>query len=165
MAADPNWARWAFASVATAMKQLAVAAPIPALVEGLDERTTAYMQSPERVEIRISGPFTRRLSMEKQCDYHELAVDINLLFTSRYEINANQYDILKTVGQFHTALDSPIAMLRLGDQPGDDGSLVGCLLPRTGRNDAVRVFHFGQTDQTDRQKQVMIDARYVAYIP
>jgi hypothetical protein len=23
------------------------------------------------------------------------------------------------------------------------------------------VFHFGQTDQTDRQKQVMIDARYV----
>jgi hypothetical protein len=161
MAVDPNWARWTFASVMTLMKQLAQEAGIPALVEGLDERTTAYMEAPARVEIRMSGPFTRELSI----DYHEVSVDINLLFTSRYEINANQYDILKTVGQFHTALDSPIAMLRLGDQPGDDGSLVGCLLPRTGRNDAVRVFHFGQTDQTDRQKQVMIDARYVAYIP
>ena len=55
-------------------------------------------------------------------------------------------------------------MKRLGNEPGDDRGLVGCLLPRTGRNDAVRVFHFGQTDQTDRQKQVMIDARYVTYL-
>jgi hypothetical protein len=27
----------------------------------------------------------------------------------------------------------------------------------------VRIFHFGQTDPTDRQKQVMIDARYIGY--
>ena len=54
--------------------------------------------------------------------------------------------------------------MRLGDQSGDDGSLVGCLLPRSEKNDAVRVFQFGQTDQTDRQKQVMIDARFVAYL-
>ena len=27
----------------------------------------------------------------------------------------------------------------------------------------MRVFQFGQTDQTDRQKQVMIDARFVVY--
>ena len=104
MAVDPNWARWAFASVATLMKQLSQQADIPALVEGLDERTTAYMEAPARVEIRMSGPFTRELSN----DYHELSVDINLLFTSRYEINANQYDIIQTVGQFHAALDGPI---------------------------------------------------------
>ena len=159
MAVDPNWARWAFASVATLKKQLAQQANIPALVEGLDERTTAYMEAPARVEIRMSGPFTRELSI----DYHEVSVDINLLFTSRYEINANQYDIIQIVGQFHAALDGPLSVTRLGAQPGDDGSFVGCLLPRTGRNDAVRIFHFGQTDQTDRQKQVMIDARYVGY--
>ena len=46
MAVDPNWARWAFASVVTVMKQLAQQADIPALVEGLDERTTAYMEAP-----------------------------------------------------------------------------------------------------------------------
>jgi hypothetical protein len=160
MPVNPNWARWAFASVATFMKQLATDANIPALVEGLDERTTEYMEAANRVEIRMSGPFTKELSK----DYHELGVDINLLFTSRYEINGNQYDIIKTVGRFHEALDGPIPMKRLGNEPGDDRGLVGCLLPRTGRNDAVRVFHFGQTDQTDRQKQVMIDARYVTYL-
>jgi hypothetical protein len=158
--ANPNWARWAFASVATLMKKVAEDAGIPALVEGLDERTTDYMQAPERVEIRMSGPFTKELSK----DYHELGVDINLLFTSRYEINANQYDIIKAVGKFHEALDNPIPLLRLGKEPGDDGSLVCCLLPRTGRNDALRVYHFGQTDATDRQKQVMVDARYVGYL-
>ena len=114
MAVNPNWARWAFASVATLLKQLADDAGIPALVEGLDERTTAYMEAPQRVEIRMSGPFTKELSK----DYYELGVDINLLFTSRYEINANQYDIIKIVGKFHEALDGPIPMLRLGRRAG-----------------------------------------------
>ena len=68
MAVNPNWARWAFASVATCLKQLADDASIPALVEGLDERTTAYMEAPERVEIRMSGPFTKELSI----DYYEV---------------------------------------------------------------------------------------------
>jgi len=74
MAVNPNWARWAFASVATFMKQLAADANIPALVEGLDERTTEYMEAANRVEIRMSGPFTKELSK----DYYELGVDINV---------------------------------------------------------------------------------------
>ena len=161
MAVNPNWARWTFASVATVLKRLAEDLKIPALVEGLDERTTDFEQAPRRVEIRMSGPFTKELSN----DYYEVSLDINLLFTSRYENNANQYDIITVVGKFHERLDDPMPMLRLGKEEGDDGSLVGCFLTRTGRNDAVRVFHFGQTDQTDRQKQVMIDSRYVMYIP
>lgn len=160
MAVNPNWARWAFASIATPFKKLAKDAGIPALMEGLDERTTEFMEAANRVEIRMSGPFTKELSK----DYYELGVDINVLFTSRYEANGNQYDIIKIVGLFHEAMDNPIPILRYGDQAGDDESLVGCLLPRDGRNDAVRVFHFGQTDQTDRQKQVMIDARHVTYL-
>ena len=32
------------------------------MVEGLDERTTAFMEATDRVEIRITGPFTRDLS-------------------------------------------------------------------------------------------------------
>jgi hypothetical protein len=160
MSVDPNWTRWAFASVATLFKQIAKDAPIAALVEGLDERTRDFMEAASRVEIRISGPFTRDVSK----DYYEFGVDLNLLFTSRYEVNGNQYDILKIVGLFHAAMDDPIPILRLGDEPGDDESLVGCLLLRTERNDALRVFHFGQQDQTDRQKQVMIDGRYVAYL-
>ena len=157
---NPNWARWTFASVAKFMTGLAQTADIPALMEGLDERTTAFMEAPQRVELRMSGPFTKELSI----DYFELSVDLNALFTSRYEIDGNQYDIHKIVGQFHAALSDAFPILRLGDEPSDDGGLVGCLLPRSGKNEAVRVFQFGQTDQTDRQKQVMIDARFVAYL-
>ena len=160
MAVNPNWARWAFASVATLFKRVAAENEIAAFVEGLDERDTAFMEAANRVEIRCTGPFTKELSR----DYYDFGLDINVLFTSRYEAGANQYDILKTVGTFHEVMDNPIPILRFGDLPGDDASLLGCLLLRSGRNDALRVFHFGQTDQTDRQKQVMIDGRYVTYL-
>ena len=52
----------------------------------------------------MSGPFTKELSK----DYFELGVDINVLFTSRYEIDGNQYDINTVVGQFHEALDESV---------------------------------------------------------
>ena len=42
-------------------------------MEGLDERTTAFMEAPQRVELRMSGPFTKELSI----DYFELSVDLN----------------------------------------------------------------------------------------
>ncbi len=106
MAVDPNWARWAFASVATVMKQLAQQADIPALVEGLGRTDDRVHGGPARVEIRMSGPFTRGTEHRLP----RVSVDINLLFTSRYEINANQYDIIQIVGQFHAALDGPIPM-------------------------------------------------------
>ena len=160
MAVNPNWARWAFASVATFLKQLAEDAGIPALVEGLDERTTAYMESPQRVEIRMSGPFTKELSK----DYYELGVDINLLFTSRYEINANQYDIIKIVGKFHEALDGPIPMLRLGNEPGDDRSLVGCLLTaRRAQRCSARVSLWA--DRSDRPAEAGDDRRPPRHVP
>ena len=106
MAVNPNWARWSFASVATLLKKIAREAGIPALVEGLDERTTEFMEAPQRVEIRMSGPYSREMSK----DYYEVSLDINVLFTSRYEINGNQYDILVAVGKFHEALDHPIPL-------------------------------------------------------
>ena len=65
-------------------------------MEGLDERTTAFMEATDRVEIRITGPFTRDLSN----DYYELAVDANALFVSRYEDGKNKYAILNAIGNF-----------------------------------------------------------------
>jgi hypothetical protein len=130
------------------------------MVEGLDERTTEFMESPMRVEIRISGPFTRELSK----DYYELGVDLNVLFTCRYEIGVNQYESFPAVGAFHAAMDDPIPLRRFGKDAGDDEALLGCFLGASGKNDKVCVFHFGQTDQTVRQKQIMVDARYVVYL-
>ena len=38
MSANPNWARWVFASVATFLKQVAQSQQLAVLVEGLDDR-------------------------------------------------------------------------------------------------------------------------------
>ena len=46
----------------------------------------------------------------------------------------------------------------------DDGSEIGCLTPKPGKNDAVRVLSFGQTDMTDQLIQNAVDARYVMYL-
>jgi hypothetical protein len=157
MSANPNWARWVFASVASYLKQVALEAELPVVVEGLDERTTEFMEATDRCEIRITGPFTREASH----NYFYIEVVANVLFVSRYEEQKNQYAIIQTMGLFQEAMDGSIAVYKYGTGPDDDEhALVGCLSPVQGRNDAIRVMHFGQVDPTDRQKQSMIDARY-----
>jgi hypothetical protein len=157
MSANPNWARWVFASVATFLKQVAQSQQLPVLVEGLDDRITEFMEATDRCEIRITGPFTKELSH----NYFQIEVVVNVLFLSRYEEQKNQYAIIQKMGAFHEAMDGTIAVYRYGNQLGDDDkALVGCLSPVQGRNDAIRVMHFGQITPTDRIKQSMVDARY-----
>ena len=161
MAANSNWARWVFASVATYLKGIAQSESLPCLVEGLDDRTTAFMEAPDRCEVRIMGPFTREVSRNYFC----VELLVNVLFTSTYDETKNQYAILQKVGAFHEAMDGAIAVYKYGNQPGDDEhALVGCLSPLTGRRDAVKVMHFGQIDATTRLKQSMVDARYLMEI-
>ena len=157
MSANPNWARWVFASVATFLKQVAQSQQLPVLVEGLDDRTTEFIEATDRCEIRITGPFTKELSH----NYFQVEVIVNVLFLSRYEESKNQYAIIQKMGVFHEAMDGAIAVYKYGKEPGDDEhALVGCLSPIQGRSDAIRIMHFGQVNPTDRLKQSMVDARY-----
>ena len=157
MPANPNWARWVFASVATCLKQVAQGQQLPVLIEGLDERTTEFMSATDRCEVRITGPFTREVSR----DWYQIEVVVNVLFVSRYEEQKNQYAIIQKMGVFHEAMDGAIAVYKYGSGADDDEHvLVGCLSPVQGRHDAIRVMHFGQIDPTDRLKQSMVDARY-----
>ena len=157
MSANPNWARWVFASVATYLKEVAADVEIPVLIEGLDERTTELMSATDRCEVRITGPFTKEVSH----DWFQIEVVVNVLFVSRYEEQKNQYAIIQKTGVFQEAMDGPIAVYKYGNGPDDDEhALVGCLTPVQGRNDAIRVMHFGQVTPTDRLKQSMVDARY-----
>jgi hypothetical protein len=157
MSANPNWARWVFASVATYLKQVAQNQQLPVLIEGLDERTTEFMNTTDRCEVRITGPFTREASH----DYFVVEVVVNVLFVSRYEERKNQYAVIQKTGVFQEAMDGPIAVRKYGTGPEDDErALLGCLSPVQGRNDAIRVMHFGQITPTDRLKQSMVDARY-----
>ena len=169
MPANPNWARWVFASVADVMKTVAVDASLPVLVEHLDERTATFMQATDRVEIRITGPFV----CEFGPDSFRLDVDVNVLLTSRYDgQKKNAYEIQRFAGLFQQAMGTAIPVWNYGDQTGDysdsDPSsqvFIGCLEPRSDKGDeAVRVFHFGQQTATDKNKQSMVDARYTMFL-
>jgi hypothetical protein len=159
MPANPNWARWVFASVADVLKTVAMSNQLPVLVDHLDERSSAFMQSSDRAEIRITGPFTQELSK----GYHRLLVDVNVLLTRRYDgPEKNQYNILKFAGLFHGALSMPIPVWNYGPEDGDykDSPLfIGCLLPN-----GEKVSNFGQTNETDKLKQTVVDARYEKFI-
>ncbi len=173
MAANPNWARWIFHSVADHMKQVATTASLPVLVEHFDERTAAFERATDKAEIRITGPFDQELSK----GYHRIYVDVNVLLTSRYDgATKNAATILKYAGLFHEAMSEPIPVWNFGGEPGDyveddpdnpnDPNLLtqvflGCLIPRPGKNESVRVMHFGQLDMVDKLKQSEVDARYV----
>jgi hypothetical protein len=157
MPANPNWARWVFASVATYLKDVAKENGLPVLIEGLDDRTTEFMEATDRCEVRITGPFTREVSR----NYFQIEVVVNVLFLSRYEEQKNRYAIIQKTGVFQEAMDGPVAVYKYGNGPDDDEhALVGCLLPVQGRHNAIRVLHFGQINPTDRLKQSMVDASY-----
>ena len=158
MSANPNWARWIFASLATYLKQVATDNVIPALIEGVDDRTDAIMQATEHVEIAITGPFSREMSH----NYYELKVGVRILIQSRMDNPPkNRYSPQRIAGIYHEAMDAVIAVFRYGDDLEDDQTQLGCLSPAKGRNDALRVFHFGQMTPTDRLRQSMVDCWYV----
>lgn len=168
MPANPNWARWIFASVADYLKQVATDVSLPVLIEHFDERTATFEHATDHAEIRITGPFTQELSH----NYHRIWVDANVLLTARYDgQRKNPFNILKYAGLFHEAMASPIPLWNYGNEPGDyvasdpaSQVFLGCLEPRPGKNDSVRVLNFGQMDKTDKIKQTAVDARYVIYL-
>jgi hypothetical protein len=119
------------------------------------------MESTDRVEIRVNGPFSQELSK----GYHRLFVDINVVLTSHMEgQKKNAYTLDSNLGIFHNAMDGVIGIYRLGTGLEDDPTaLVMCLSPRPGQGESVRVIDFGQIDKTDRIRQGVVDARYVGY--
>jgi hypothetical protein len=168
MPANPNWTRWIFTSVAYALKAVATNADLAVLVEHLDERSPAFLDASDRVEIRITGPF----SQEQSKGYFRLWVDVNVIIESRYDGSVkNATDILKIAGMFQNAMDQTFGIWNYGNEPGDyvddDPSthvFIGCLEPRSGNADSIRVLHFGQSPPPDKLKTSMVDARYVMYL-
>ncbi len=160
MSVNPNWTRWIFASIAKNLKAVAAANNIPAIVEGVDDETDAFSGATDHVEIRISGPFTTKMASE-----YRIRMDINVILTSRFGgAGKNRHVLLTNAGLFHEAMDKAILIYKYGNSAGDDGTLLGCLTLRPGKNDVVRVLHFGKVDPTDKIRQSVVDARYEMYL-
>ena len=158
---NPHWPRWIFASAADYFKQTAAGINLPILIEGIDEREADKIRANDHVEFRINGPAVTELSR----GYFRLDVDVNLLLTSMMGGQThNAYDIVRQAGVFLQAAAGPISVLKWGDGPEDDETLLGCLTLRTGKRDAVRVIHFGQISRDDRLRQSAVDARYQLHL-
>jgi hypothetical protein len=160
--ANPHWTRWIHSSVAKYLKTVATTNSLAVLIEGVDDRDDPFQEAPDRIEIRVNGPFSQEISH----NYHRILVDVNVLLISQMgDQTRNVWDHDRYLGVFHEAMDGRIPIYRFGTGPeDDDDSLLGCLVPRSGKNDSIRVLQFGQIDTTDRLRQGMVDARYEMYL-
>ena len=150
---NENWARWVFASVADYLKSVAADNDLPSLVDGAEDRSDAFSQASDHIEIRITGPTVQELA-----GLSRLTVDANVLLRCRYE-QKNAYRRHTLIGAFQAAMAGPIPVFKYGSEPGDDKTQIGCLaIPNGG---AVKLHHFGQLTYPERQSESMCDVRYV----
>lgn len=153
---DKNLARWIFQSIASHFKSVADGISLLYFVEGIDERTDDQMQA-DHVELRVTGPEVKEVSN----GFFTVKVTINFLFTKNMdEASADAFDLIQWTGVFANEMLKPIPLYKKGTGVEDDGSLIGCIQVYKGKNDAVRVWHFGQLDPKTRVRQSEVDALF-----
>ena len=153
---DENLARWIYASIAFHFKSVASGLALPYFVDGIDERDEST-QRVDHVECRVTGPFIK----EHSKGWYTADVGINFLFTKQMAIaGADAYDIVRWTGAFMSVMLEPVPLYKYGPGGGDDSSLIGCLRCKKHRNEAVRIYHFGQISKEDRLKQSEVDALF-----
>lgn len=151
---DQNWPRWVQASIAVYFKDIADDNNFKSLVEGLDERTTEFQESSERLEIRVNGPFI----VEQSHNYWHFEVDVNILIFSHMGGQLpNAYSGTMIAGYMAQGASEPIPVFKYGNGLEDDQSLIGCLTLRRGSKESVKVFHFGEINREDRLRQFGVD--------
>jgi len=153
---DSNLARWIFQSIASHFKSVADGISLPYFVEGVDERSDDTMRV-SHVELRVTGPVLKEVSN----GYYNVDVVINFLFTKNMDSEGAAFDIIQWTGVFANAMLDPVPIYKKGTGPEDDEDvLIGCLQVKKGRNEAVRIYHFGQVDRDTRVRQSEVDALY-----
>jgi hypothetical protein len=151
---DESLARWIFQSIAIKFKTTASGLSLPYFVEGVDERADADMRA-NHVELRITGPDIKEVSR----NYYTVRVTINFLFTEAMDMRGtNAFQLMDWTGKFATELMEPIPIYRYGTGVEDDDTLVGCLQVDKGKNEAVRIYHFGQLKPDIRVRMSEVDA-------
>ena len=155
MPANKNWRRWIHASAGEYLSDTAMAESLPWLIEGITDRDEDFMSKPDRVEIRLNGPFTLRYG-----NCWNARVFINVIVSSAVGEIKDAYKLDEVLGVFHTAMDQPIEIFKRGDGPDDDDSSIGCLHPLGERSTPIRVLDFGEVDPVDHIRQGMVTGTY-----
>lgn len=161
MAYNKHWNRWIQASIAYYLKQLATTNSLAVIVEGLDARDATFMESEDRVEIKVTGPASKEHSKGEW----RFDVNVNLLFSSRLgDASKNRNTIHSNCGLFHQTLEGCIPVYKYGNGPDDDGSLIGHFRPVAEDDDSVSSNFFGQVSGTDQLVQAGVNAHLVMYL-
>lgn len=151
MAINQHWIRWSIASLAKHFDGLKGAYPL--YVEGA-ERDTDHLKT--FGEFRVDGPF-----ITNPCkDNYYVDIEVNILIQAHMN-PSDLYAGLKAVGQFAAAFVHNIRVYKYGDAAADDGTLLGCFVLRSARNnDSVDVGQFGIVHQDTRLTQYTVEGHY-----
>ena len=154
---DQNLARWLFQSIVVHFQSTASGLSLPYYIEGVDEISDDNMRA-DHVELRVTGPNYKEVSN----GFYTVDIVINFLFTKQMDISgADAFDIVRWTGEFANVMLEPVPIYKIGTGVDDDpNELVGCIQVKKGRNEAVRIYHFGQIDKETRIRQSEVDAVY-----
>ena len=154
MSFDPNWPRWVQASVADHFKVTANTYGYASLVEELEERTTEFVESTNRLEIRINGPFIKNPSH----GFWHILVPCNILIFSHMDGTVeNVYNGVDIAGVMAQRASEPVSVFKLGSNPQDDGTFLFCLTLTKTKGESLNVHHFGEIDAASRLRQFGVD--------
>lgn len=153
-----HWSRWIHSSIVTYLKGVCDSENIASLVSGVEDRTTAFAETPDRVEIRVTGPTTTSPNSTE----YILRVYVNCLVTSNLGHNKDRYTLDRLGGIMYEALCQPIPVYKCGpDTDGvDDGTCIDCLHVVGEDNLGIRFIKFATPDENDQVVQGMAAATY-----
>lgn len=154
MTVSADYIRWITASVNKKFYAAAQAAGIPMYVEGMSNRATDLLE--DFYEMRHDGPYLRDLNAGEFLTY----LEVNIAVTVRQDTDNYRYDTLigTMVSVFYAG---PIHVYKYGDNPQDDGSLIGCLyLRQEFKRDRLEVNRLERIHKDIRLRQALIEGHY-----
>jgi hypothetical protein len=125
---------------------------LPLFIEGQFRETN---EEKDYAEVRFDGPYAH----EESRSFWVLDLEINVLVSSIPD-EKDAHRIYKNVGKVAAAFERFIEVFRYGDNPGDDSTLLGCLIIKQSQNQTIFISHFGKIDPKVNLIQATVEAHY-----
>ena len=149
--ANPNWARWIFASVSKHFDDRK--GDYELFIEGQYRNVNPPK---DFFELRMDGPYIT----EQNKGYFQVYVEINVLVQSHMD-DTNYHRIHETTG-YVSSIYTGIKLYKFGNGPLDTQEEFGCLrlLQNTQKRNRIEINQFGQIDPKVRLMQASIEGHF-----
>lgn len=136
---NPNMPRWIVASLTTHFEStvnVSISPAPPFSVTGYDLKVGEDDQ--DHIEFRIQGPLLKDVP-----GWEVWEVPLNFLMTFRQNQVTDTYTLDRWLGVYQEAMRKPLSVFKHGNGVDDDGSLIGCLTPKTSKREFIRLDRYG----------------------